>query len=127
MHKIDLSDQGIFRTSGLHPLTFLTISEGVYRRMAVDSGRPNRKPMSYYRQKMTDLGYDSKILITEVIGRKGIGDLLPHREKIERGSDEIEAAMSLVREIRPRLSAKFKKLPDEELLVGGIFLIARKP
>ena len=127
MHKIDLSDQKIFTNSGLHPLTFLTISEPVYRRMAIDSGRPNRKPARYYRQKMKELGYESKILITEVIGRSGMGDLMPHRETIERGPDFVESALKAVSEIRPRLRPEFRDLPDEELIFGGIFLIARKP
>ncbi len=31
MHKIDLSDQGMFSRNGQHPLTYLTISDQVYR------------------------------------------------------------------------------------------------
>lgn len=126
MHKIDLSDQKMFGSNGMHPLTFLTISEGIYRRMAIDSGRPNRKPLSYYRNKMAELGYDAKILITEVIGRNGLGDLVPHQERIERGAGYVEAALALVKDIRPRLTGEFKRLSDEELIVGGIFLIAKK-
>jgi hypothetical protein len=127
LHKIDLSDQKMFSNSGLNPLTFLTIPEGVYRRMVIDSGRPNRKMVSYYRQKMTELGYESRILITEVIGRNGLGDLSPHREKIESGAEYVESALKLVTNIRPRLRAEFSTLPDGELIVGGIFLIAKKP
>ena len=127
LHKIDLSDQKMFSNSGLHPLTFLTISEGVYRRMAIDSGRPNRKMVNYYRRKMAESGYESKILITEVIGRNGLGDLTPHRETIERGAVYVEAALELVGEIRPLLKGEFRSLPEEELIVGGIFLIAKKP
>lgn len=127
MHKIDLSDQGMFRTSGLHPLTFLTISEPVYRKMAIDTGRPNRKLMNYYRQKMEEMGYDARILITEVIGRRGMGDLLPHVEQLEPGLEYVESARAAVNEIRPSLIARYRSLPDEELIVSGIFLIARKP
>ena len=126
MHKIDLSDQGMFRDNGLHPMTFLTVSEGVYRRMAVDSGRPNRKLMGYYRDKMKELGYETKILITEVFGRRGMGDL-DHVEQLEAGAPHTESARALVAEIRPRLAPPFKNLPDEELMVSGIFLIAKKP
>ena len=127
LHKIDLSDQKMFSHSGLNPLTFLTIPEGVYRRMVIDSGRPNRRMLSYYRQKMTGLGYKSRFLVTEVIGRNGMGDLRPHRETIEGGADYVESALKLVREIRPRLRAEFQSLTDEELIVGGIFLVAKKP
>lgn len=126
LHKIDLSDQGMFRDNGLHPMTFLTVGESLYRKMAVDSGRPNRKLSGYYREKMKELGYDTKILITEVFGRRGMGDL-PHIEGLEAGNEYTESARALVAEIRPRLAPRFRSLPDEELMVSGIFLIARKP
>jgi hypothetical protein len=127
LHKIDLSDQGMFRDCGLHPLMFLTIPERVYRRMAVDSGRPNRKLIGYYRQKLGELDYDAKILITSIIGSGGRGDMHPHKERIEPHVDYTESRLKLVQEIRPRLSGPFRYLPDEELLIDGIFIVARKP
>ena len=127
LHKIDLSDYGMFRSAGMNPLTFLTISERVYRLMASDSGIPNRKPMSYYQGKMKELGYKAKILITDVIDRKGKGDLHPHKERIELGVDYTESTLAYVDQIRPQLSAPFRDLPNEELIVAGIFVIARKP
>jgi len=127
LHKIDLSDYGMFRSAGMNPLTFLTISERVYRLMASDSGIPNRRPMSYYQGKMEELGYEAKILITDLIDRKGKGDLHPHKEKIELGVDYTESTLAYVDQIRPQLSAAFRELPSEELIVAGIFLIARKP
>jgi hypothetical protein len=127
LHKIDLSDYGMFRSAGMNPLTFLTISERVYRLMASDSGIPNRRPMSYYQDKIEELGYEAKILITELIDRQGKGDLHPHKEKIELGVDYTESTLAYVDQIRPQLSAAFRELPSEELIVAGIFLIARKP
>jgi SAM-dependent methyltransferase len=127
LHKIDLSDQGMFRDYGMNPLSFLTISESVYRLMAVDSGKPNRKKMDYYRRKMQELGYDAKILITDIIGRGGKGDLHPHKERAELNVDYSPATLALVQQVRPKLAAGFKQMPDEELLVDGIFVVARKP
>jgi hypothetical protein len=127
LHKIDLSDYGMFRSAGMNPLTFLTISERVYRLMASDSGIPNRRPMSYYQGKMEELGYEAKILITDVIDRNGKGDLHPHKEKIELGVDYTESTLAYVDQIRPQLRGAFRELPSEELIVAGIFLIARKP
>jgi hypothetical protein len=129
LHKIDLSDQGMFRDNGMNPLTFLTTSESIYRLMAIDSGKPNRKLTSYYKGIMDELGYDTKILITDIIGvgEVGKGNLHPHKEAIKLGVDYSESSLNLVRDIRPRLSSRFKALPDEELLVDGIFLIAQKP
>jgi hypothetical protein len=130
LHKIDLSDQGMFRDNGMNPLTYLTIPESVYRLMAIDSGKPNRKLMSYYRRIMNDLGYkDVKLLITGLlgVGAVGKGDLHPHKEKVELNVDYPASTLETVREIRPRLTSEFKSLPDDELIVDGIFIVARKP
>jgi hypothetical protein len=129
LHKIDLSDQGMFRDNGMNPLTFLTISESVYRLMAINSGKPNRKLISYYRDVMGKLGYQTTLLITDIIGvgDVGTGNLHPHKPAVQLGVDYSESSLDLVRDIRPRLTAEFRRLPDLELLVDGIFLVAKKP
>jgi SAM-dependent methyltransferase len=127
LHKIDLSDQGIFRDQGMNPLTYLTIPESIYRLMAVNSGKANRKLMSYYSRKMAELGYDAKLLVTSVIGGTGKGDLHPHKEKISLGVDYSESNLAYIREIRPSLASAFRGMTDEELIVDGIFVVARKP
>ncbi len=128
LHKIDLSDQGMFRANGMNPLTFLTISESVYRLMAIDSGKPNRKLMSYYRNIMNRLGYETELLITGIIGvgECGKGNLHPHKPAIELNVDYPQPTLDLVSEVRPRLAAPFRALPDDELIVDGIFIIAKK-
>lgn len=129
LHKIDLSDQGMFRANGMNPLTFLTIPESVYKLMALNSGKPNRKLTSYYRDVMTNLGYDPSILVTDIIGvgDVGKGALHPHKASIKLGEDYSEATLELIREIRSKLQARYRELPDLELMVDGIFLIAKKP
>ena len=129
LHKIDLSDQGMFRDNEMNPLTYLTISEPVYKLMAIDSGKPNRKLMSYYAQQMSKLGYDAKLLVTGIIGVGvcGKGDLHPHKEKIALGVDYPESTLQMVRDIRSRLTPEYRSLSDDELIVDGIFIIARKP
>jgi hypothetical protein len=124
LHKIDLSDYGIFSGAGMHPLTFLTIPSFAYRLMASESGIPNRKLARYYNDKMKALGYDASVFITSIIGK---GTLNPARERIELGVDYSEATLVLVEEIRNKLSGDFQMVPDEELIVDGIFLVARKP
>lgn len=126
LHKIDLSDYGMFSSGGLNPLTFLTISGPIYRLMAKDSGLPNRKLKSYYQQKLSKLGYETKILISGIIGNGGKGDLHPHRETIANGVEYTDANLDSIKEIRPKLAAEFRHLPDEELLIDGIFVVARK-
>ncbi|HEX5884634.1 MAG TPA: methyltransferase domain-containing protein, partial [Pyrinomonadaceae bacterium] len=82
LHKIDLSDENMFSSRGMHPLTFLTIPERIYYLMASDSGKPNRKLIGDYREQVVNRGYDTKILITAVLAE---GPLVPHKERIESG------------------------------------------
>jgi SAM-dependent methyltransferase len=123
LHKIDLSDENMFSSRGMHPLTFLTIPERLYYLMASDSGKPNRRLISDYREQLKKRGYDTKILITTVLGA---GPLVPHKEQIEQGVDYSEKTLSLIREIRPRLAAPFRDRSDAELAATGIFLVAQK-
>jgi hypothetical protein len=124
LHKIDFSDQGMFSRRGMNPLTFLTIPEPIYRLMAVDSGKPNRKLGSYYRQKAREFNYDAKLFVTAIFGR---GNLIPHKEKIKLNTDYSLATVSMIESIRSKLATGFKHLTTEELLVSGGFLIAQKP
>lgn len=124
LHKIDLSDYGIFTDGGMHPLTFLTIPQSVYRLMAADSGIPNRKLIGYYREQMRKLGYDAKLLITDTVGH---GPHVPHKEASELNELDFRTALPVINEIRSRLSREYQQMTDEELMVRGVFLVARKP
>lgn len=129
-HKIDLRDYGLFSSNGFHPLEFLTIPQPLYALMTRDSDRPNRRPLNYYRSKMAELGYDTRIYITCVIARdysKIPREIVPHKMKLERGVDYDETMLELIRSIRPRLAPEFRDLSDEDLMAGSIFLVARKP
>ncbi len=124
LHKIDFRDYGIFSSSGHHPLTFLTIPDSMYSLMTSDSGKPNRRLINYYYRKMAVLGYDSKILITQIVGSED--KILPHKETVVFGVDYYDSTIALINRIRPHLQAEFKDMLDEELMISGIFLIARK-
>ena len=124
LHKIDLSDEKMFSSRGMHPLTFLTIPERIYYLMASDSGKPNRKLIGDYREQMLKRGYDTKILISAVLAE---GPLVPYKERIESGVDFGGKTRFLINEIRPKLAAPYRKRSDEELATTGIFLIAQKP
>jgi len=121
VHVIDLGDYGMFRNQGMHPLTFLTISERVYKRMASDSGLPNRKRLGYYVDKMKELGYESKFFVTSVLPE---GRLEP---AAEYAPGRFKRDSNLVADIRPKLANDFRMLDDEELLIDGVLLVARKP
>ncbi len=123
LHKIDLSDENMFSSRGMHPLTFLTIPERIYYLMASDSGKPNRKLIGDYREQVVNRGYDTKILITAVLAE---GPLVPHKERIESGVDYGGKTRFLINEIRPKLTAPYRKCSDDELATTGIFLVATK-
>ena len=125
IHKIDFRDHGLFSGKGFHPLTYLTILDPVYKLMTYGSDKPNRRLLTYYTKKMTELGYDSKVLITNIIG--SALEIVPHKETVLHGVDYSESTISLIKTIRPHLQCRFKEMSDEELMVEGIFLIAKKP
>ena len=124
IHRIDLRDMGMFSRGDLHPLTFLTIPDPIYRWMRSDSPQANRSRISDYREKMKGLDYSTKILITRVLGREE--ELLPHAEQLRLGRDYTEESLQLLEAIRPKLLRQFRDLPDEDLLVTGICLVAQK-
>lgn len=127
VHKIDLTDYGVFSGVGMNPLTFLTIGEPVYRLMSEGSGVTNRRMVDYYRDLMRRMDYDAKFYVTEVVGHGQRGDMQTRRERSLAGADYTDETLALVREIRPRLIDRYRKLPDEDLLVAGTFMVARKP
>ncbi len=125
LHKIDLSDRGMFSRDGLHPLEFLTLPRAIYPLMDAPEGRPNRRRIDYYRRKLRSLGYFAGLLVTSVTGLTG--EILPHKPSVELGEDYFGRTEALIKAIRPRLARPFRHLPDEDLTVTGIFLIAQKP
>lgn len=128
LHKIDLTDYGTFSGLGLHPLEFLTVPDPIYRLMSNDNGRPNRRMMDYYRDKMLELGLESEIYITEVLETNNVCHAVSGRKvAIDFGVDYFDRHRALVRAIRPRLLPRFRHLPDQELLAAGVFLAATKP
>lgn len=125
IHGIDFRDHGMFTDSGFHPLTFLTIPEKIYRLMTIDSGRPNRRLLSDYQRMLSSLHYAGKILITRIVDSPQ--PLSPYKEHLIFGTDYSHATLTLLKQIRPRLQARFRRVLDEELLVAGVFLEAQKP
>jgi SAM-dependent methyltransferase len=125
LHKIDLRDYGMFTRYGYHPLEFLTVPDAVYRQMVDSTGQPNRRLVDYYRRKTSDLGYDTSIYTTWVLGQAR--ELAPHTRALAAGIDYSETTLELIRSIRPRLLDRYKALPDSDLMVQGIYLVARKP
>lgn len=124
-HKIDLRDHEMFSAGGKSPLTFLTFPRWLWNGMTLHSGKPNRRLFPYYDGKMRELGYEYVLFITHIFGREG--DLAPHPPALRRGTDYDDSHVAAVRKIRRRLAREFRNYTEEELLISGIFLSARKP
>jgi len=125
LHKVDFRDHGMFTGGGLHPLTFLTIPERPYGWMTHHSGRPNRRLADWYRSKLRQLGYETRLLVTHIVGVAE--EIVPHTDGYRLDRKRDRRTLELIAAIRPALRAKFKRLSDEDLATSGVFLIAHKP
>lgn len=123
-HKIDLRDYGLFSGRGFHPLESYTIPAWIYPWMSNHSWIPNRAPLSAYRNALEDLGYEVGIHYTHLTGVEQ--ELIPHPAQLPEGP-QLDRARQLAADIRPRLANGFRGLPDEDLVVAGVFLNAKKP
>lgn len=72
---------------------------------------------------MKEFGYHSLLLVTSVIPS---GRLEPAVEYVP-GSLKRDSSQLLINQIRSRLASEFKKMDEEELLIDGVILVARKP
>jgi SAM-dependent methyltransferase len=123
VHKIDFEDHGLFTAGGLHPLTFLTIPDRLYRWMSENSGLPNRHLADYFRRKMDAMGYAWELFYTHLI--EDDSELEPHPRELD--PELVEARRGTIAEIRPRLLPRFRELDGADLAVSGVFLCATKP
>ena len=121
IHRIDLRDHGMF--AGHHPLTLLTLSDGLHRRITEGAGRPNRVLAPAYRAWLARSGLTGGITVSRLAGVGEEQNPAPW-EALNDGAKA--RALECVRTIRPRLSNKFKAMADEDLAVAGLVLVARK-
>jgi hypothetical protein len=119
-HKVDFRNHGKYEQ--FHPLFFLTFSDPAWSLMTSPDPTLNRERLSTYLRMAHDSFASVKYYATHVL--EG-AELRPHRERLEFGRDYGDVERELVADIRPRLSARFRSMSDEELLTSGIFLICR--
>ena len=125
IHNIACLDW-MFPQNNHHELEYLTVRDSIYRLMTHNSGKSNRRMINYYREKMNQLGYPATFHITRTIG-SGTKELPPGRTSLQEGVDYTRDSLDLIRQIRPRLRPQFRQLPDQDLLVKDMFLVAVKP
>ena len=123
LHKIDLRDHGLF-SRRFHELRFLEVPDWLYPRMVRDSGRPNRVLVHRYRTVLADAGLRARFLVTHLAGE---GDVAPHLPWNEIPVERRERALDYVRTVRHRFARSFRDVPDEDLAVSGVFVVAQRP
>ncbi len=126
IHKVaPFNDYRMFTGWGHGRLEFLTVPGWLYRRMVSDVGGPNRKPVTYYRRKMTELSYDAQIHVVSAVGSRL--KYPPGTYAAPRGTSEYAAAKAELDRVRCRLAREFRGIADEDMLVEDTFLVAAKP
>jgi SAM-dependent methyltransferase len=124
IHKIDLRDYGVFSNHGFDPLEFLTVSDFIYD-LCIGFGHPNRLRLGAYKAKLGRLNYSITTYVTHFTGTAD--EIVPHRLEPISKEDYTKEAITILSHIRPRLTNRFSCLSNEDLLVAGVFLVARKP
>lgn len=121
VHEIDLRDHGMF--FGHHPLTFLTVSKGLYRLMTKNAGRPNRVMNHVYKDWLQASGLDFEIRIKGLVGV----DVSFEPDTWDNLDTALKSkAIKIVQDIRPALSAEFTDVADEELAASIVILVLKK-
>jgi len=124
IHKVDLRDHEMFTRDGGNPFSFLTIPAFTWGLMTKHCGKPNRKRADYFEKKFKELGYDYNAWITHLMTRAD--EIIPHKKQITKAIDYNDEDIKVIDMIRSGLTKEFKRIPDENLLIGGIFIVARK-
>jgi SAM-dependent methyltransferase len=122
IHEVDFRDHGIFSTYNLHPLTLLTVSDSMWRKVTSNLGAPNRKLAPYFRKMLESRGYAYDMLNILAVG----SDHKFHEHQLTLGITHQELQEQSVEAIRHRLQPEYKTLPLEDLLASGIFFTATK-
>jgi hypothetical protein len=124
-HQVDFGDMGIFSGRGMHPLSFLTVSDRRYRWMGSNLGIPNRALIDSYRTLLEGMGYAVELKVTKLLGDSDKLD--PYRSALGAGRDFGPRHIALVDEARPRLLERYRSLPVEDLLAHSALVVAQKP
>ena len=122
LHKVDLGDHDMF-SDYLHELSFFEVPDWLYPWLTKGSGRPNRILINTYRQVLAETIPDYKILITHLAGVGSINPHLPY-EKID--SALRNKSLDYVKSVRSNFSKSLRLISNEDLSIGGIFIVAHK-
>lgn len=120
-HKVDLRHHGFF--GQFHPLYFLTISPKCWQWISSPDPTLNRRRLPDYTRllKCTFREYD--VFVTHVLDYP---EIIPHRRELTDADFQPED-LQRVERLRTRMPEPFRAASAQELMVTGVFLIARGP
>ena len=122
LHIVDLRDHGMF-SENFHELKFLEVPDRLYSRMTSWSGLPNRVLITEYRSALEKLPLTYKLLVTCLAG---VGMLSPYLEYKDIPADLKKQSLDYVRSVKGKFTKSIKQLPEEDLCVAGIYIVAQK-
>jgi SAM-dependent methyltransferase len=120
IHHIDFRDHGIFSASGMHPLTFLAIPQVIWKQMTLYSGKPNRVRIDYYRRIFSQMNYELSIIPSFFLPEEF------HCSPPTYDGKPGKAALTLLRQVYPKLQPEFAKMNKRDLMVSSAFIVAKK-
>jgi hypothetical protein len=119
IHVVDLKDHGMFTAYDFHELKLLEIPEWLYGEMTRAKGRPNRVPLSTYR----DLLPGASVKVTGLVG----GDRLDPVEYDSIPQAERDFGIEYVRRHKKDLQPRFRNEDDRDLAVSGFIVTWKRP
>jgi SAM-dependent methyltransferase len=123
IHRVDLRDHGAF-SPGLHDLSFLRLPDWLYWPLKIRGG-PNRYRVTDYRQCLVSLPVTFGIYVNRLAGVQE--DLFATRLTFsELPPNMSESSAKYVAGFRRRLARPFRELPDEDLMITAIAIVAKK-
>ncbi len=124
IHKVDLTDHGMFSSFGLHELTFLGIPDFIYKLITKNTGRPNRIMADEYVAFIKNNFNNYSIYVTKLVGkgRLEFSDYFGIDSLFEQVSNQAyNHSKSLLDAQSPE-----SELDSIKKLVSGLFIVIRK-
>jgi SAM-dependent methyltransferase len=122
LHQIDCRDHGQF-SEYFHELKFLELPPTMYSPLKWGGG-PNRIRIGSYTNLLRHMPVKFNTYVTSLAG---IPEVLPHAMELrEIPISLLEISRKYVSGVRGDLAYPFRDMPDEELMITGFMLVAKK-
>lgn len=122
VHGVDCRDHGLF-SHHFDDLAFLRFPKTLYSPFTWNGG-PNRVRLSAYRKALDNEPVEYEIYPIQLAG---VTESIPLPTRLPDVDPRLlEASKAYVDQVRSRLASPFREMGDEDLMVQGFFVLARK-